>query len=569
MSNPKKKRLVVIDGKSVFYRGYYAMPYLSTKDGTPTGGVYGFAVMALEVLKKMEPDYICVAWDKPKTNIRRRREIYPEYKANRKPAPADFYEQVPILHQLLEAFNIPLYEIDDHEADDIMATFAKQAHKKGYESILVTSDHDVFQLVDDHTVVAALRKGLTNVDYYDQERFAAKYKMTPEQFIDYKALRGDPSDNLPGVAGVGEKTATQLIADYQTLDGVYENLDGIKGTLQSKLRDNKDLAYITKELVILDKDVDLKLDWEKADVSKNDSAKIVQILRDLEFKSLLSQLPDEWKLSAKEVAAVNSFVPEAKPIPINSKKDLEKINTTAKEVVMYSYTAGAVNTDMKVLLISTSPKEVYVINLEKIKPSDVKPVVAKLLKSAQLISFDSKAGTKSLIQAGMDEPTVKHDVHMASFLINSLNHSTSLSEMAMTQLGFEGESFDSISPEDVILRADMIASLIWALYAAQKEELKTLNEIDKLAKAMEWPLVNVLARMEIAGVKLDTKFMAEMSERLGDQIVDVEQEIYGHADKEFNISSPGQLAEVLFEDLGLPTAGIKKGFVGSLGECIV
>lgn len=562
MSNTKKKRLVVIDGKSVFYRGYYAMPYLSTKDGTPTGGVYGFAVMALEVLKKMEPDYICVAWDKPKTNIRRRREIYPEYKANRKPAPADFYEQVPILHELLDAFNIPFYEIDDHEADDIMATFAKQAQEKGYESIMVTSDHDVLQLIDDDTVVATLKKGLTNVDYFNPERFQDKYNMTPEQFIDFKALRGDPSDNLPGVAGVGEKTASQLIADYKTLDGVYEHLDEIKGSLQTKLRDNKDLAYITKQLVSLDKDIDIKLEWDKADVSKNDSSKIVQVLRDLEFKSLLAQLPEDWKLSAKEVAAANSFVPEAKITAINDKKDLSKIKTSAKEVVIYVYTAGAVNTDLKVMLISPSPKDVYVVNLEKIKHADLKPVIAKLLNSAELVGFDTKAVVKSLLQADMAEPTVKHDVHMASFLINSLNHSTSMSEMAMSQLGFEGESFDNISPEDVILRADLIVSIIWELYKAQLEELKVLKDIDKLAKNMEWPLINVLAHMEIVGVELDTKFMAAMSERLADQIVDVEQDIYGHANKEFNISSPAQLAEVLFEDLSLPTAGVKKGKTG-------
>ena len=558
----KKKRLVVIDGKSVFYRGYYAMPYLSTKDGTPTGGVYGFAVMALEVLKKMEPDYICVAWDKPKTNIKRRREIYPEYKANRKPAPADFYEQVPILHNLLDAFNIPFYEIDDHEADDIMATFAVQAQAKGYDTILISSDHDLLQLVSDDIAVATLKKGLTNIDYFSPDRFKEKYQMTPEQFVDYKSLRGDPSDNLPGVAGVGEKTAIKLISDYKSLDGVYEHLDEIKGSLQTRLRDNKDLAYITKQLVLLDKEVPIELEWDKADVSKNNGTEIAKILRELEFKSLLAQLPEDMKQSAKEVAAANAFTATAKAIAINDKKDLSKIDTAAKEVALYTYTAGAVNTDMKVILISTSPKEVFVVNLEKVAVKDLAPVLNKLFKNAQLVGFDTKTVVKSLIQAGIDEPIVKHDAHMASFLINSLNHSTSMSEIAMTQLGYEGDSFDNISPEDVILRADVIISIVWALYDEQKKELKRLEDIDKLAKAMEWPLINVLARMEIVGVRLDTKFMKDMSGRLADMIVDVEQDIYGHADQEFNISSPSQLAEILFDKMGMPTQGVKKGKTG-------
>src|ERR1700744_5328233 len=164
-----KKKLAIIDGKSVFYRGYYAMPNLATKDGTPTGGVFGFATMALEVLRRLKPDYVAVAWDKPKTNIRRRLELYPEYKAGRKPAPPDFYEQVPVLHQLLKAFGWPLYELDDYEADDIMGTLAVQAKDKDVETMLITSDLDALQLVNSHTHVYALKKGFTNIELFDPD----------------------------------------------------------------------------------------------------------------------------------------------------------------------------------------------------------------------------------------------------------------------------------------------------------------------------------------------------------------------------------------------------------------
>src|SRR5579871_6774319 len=183
----KGKKLVVIDGKSVFYRGYFAMPNLATKDGTPTGGVFGFATMALEVIKRLKPDYVAVAWDKPKTNIRKRLELYPEYKAGRKPAPADFHEQIPVLHELLDAFGWPLYELDDYEADDIMGTLSVQAKAKDIETMLITSDLDALQLINDHTHVYALKKGFSNIELYRPETFILKYGITPEQFLDLKA----------------------------------------------------------------------------------------------------------------------------------------------------------------------------------------------------------------------------------------------------------------------------------------------------------------------------------------------------------------------------------------------
>jgi DNA polymerase-1 len=236
----ERKKLAIIDGKSVFYRGYYALPNLSTREGIPTGGVYGFAAMALELIKRLKPDYVAVAWDKPKTNIRKRLEMYPEYKAGRKPAPPDFYAQIPILHELLEAFNWPLYELDDYEADDIMGTLAVAAAKKDIETMLITSDLDMLQLVDPHINVYALKKGLTNIELYHPESFEEKYGIKATQFLDLKALKGDSSDNIPGVPGIGEKTAITLLKEYKTLDGVYENIDLIKESTRKKLEAGKE-----------------------------------------------------------------------------------------------------------------------------------------------------------------------------------------------------------------------------------------------------------------------------------------------------------------------------------------
>src|SRR5690606_36791318 len=285
------KRLALIDGKSVFYRGYYAMPNLSTADGTPTGGVFGFASLAIELIKKLEPDYVAVAWDKPKTNIRKRREIYPEYKAGRKAAPPDFYEQIPILHELLDAFGWPMYEIDDYEADDIMGAFALEAEAKGIETCLLTSDLDALQLLSPHTKLYALKNGLSNIEEFDPQSFEAKYGIRVDQFLDLKSLKGDSSDNLPGVPGVGEKTAVSLLQEFDTLENIYENLDSIKPSVAKKLEAGRDSAFMTKEVGRIWVDAPVKLDWDIADVNDTDLEKVGDILKRLEFSSLVRRLP--------------------------------------------------------------------------------------------------------------------------------------------------------------------------------------------------------------------------------------------------------------------------------------
>ena len=291
------KKLVIIDGKSVFYRGYYAMPNLTTKDGTPTGGVFGFATMALEVIRRLKPDYVAVAWDKPKTNIRKRLAMYPEYKAGRKPAPADFYEQVPVLQELLQAFGWPLYELDDYEADDIMGTLAVQASKRGLETLLITSDMDMLQLVNDTVHVYALKTGLSNIELYSPSSFEAKYGIQVDQFLDLKALKGDSSDNIPGVPGIGEKGALELLKQYKTLDGVYENLALIKESTHKKLEAGKKLAYLSKELARIWTDAPLKLNLDELDGSKVKPEKVLELLQKLEFRTLAQRLPEVMQVA--------------------------------------------------------------------------------------------------------------------------------------------------------------------------------------------------------------------------------------------------------------------------------
>ena len=290
------KLLAIIDGKSVFYRGFYAMKGLSTKEGTPTGGVYGFAAMSLELLNKFNPDYVAVAWDKSKTNINSRLKIYPEYKANRKPAPPEFYVQIPILHDLLKALNWPLYEVDNYEADDIIGALAKQADDRGdIDTIMITSDLDMLQIVDSNTHLYALKKGFTDIEKFDIAALEQKYGIKKEQFLDLKALKGDASDNIPGAPGIGEKTATQLLQSYGDIDGIYANIDNIKPAWAKKLVDGKDLVYISKQLGQIQFDAPVKLNLEEMDVKKLDVGVLRRELEKLEFRSLIRRLPDYMK----------------------------------------------------------------------------------------------------------------------------------------------------------------------------------------------------------------------------------------------------------------------------------
>ncbi len=550
-----KKRLVIIDGKSVFYRGYYAMPNLSTKDGTPTGGVYGFAVLSLEVIKRLKPDYVCVAWDKPKTNIRRRKELFPEYKAGRKPAPPDFYVQIPLLHEYLQACNWPLYELDDYEADDIMAGLAKQAEKKGIETIFITSDLDVLQCVSPLTHVYLLKKGLSNIEAVNPEAFASKYGIRVDQFEDLKALKGDSSDNIPGVPGIGEKTAIELLKSYDTLEDIYTHLDDIKPTLKTKLEAGRASAELSKKLVTLFTDAPIDLDLAEMDIAKLDAHKLSDLLRKFEFRSLLRQLPESMQVVQNDTMSIFGDGESRQEIAADKVVEPDSLDLSG-ELIVHSRLSGAHGAGPEILIISDGDGRVATVDLK----SDLN--FLKKLKDARLVGYDLKKTFKIFIRAGINPPEVAHDVQIGAFLINSLRRDSSLSELAENDLGYEGSNLDEIDTEELKSRAGEVSSMIRKLHAQQTKSLEDMPKLAKLAREIEWPVIPVIAEMEVKGIKLDTKYLNKMSESLAGKISDIEQTIYGYADGEFNISSPAQLAEVLFEKLKLPTAGVKKGKTG-------
>lgn len=552
-----KKRLAIIDGKSVFYRGYFAMPNLSTKDGTPTGGVFGFASMALEVIRKLQPDYVCVAWDKPKTNIRKRLELYPEYKAGRKPPPPDFYEQISILHELLDAFGWPLYELDDYEADDIMGALSVQATKRNIETMLITSDLDMLQLIDANVHVYALKKGLSNIELFHPDSFREKYGIEPKQFLDLKALKGDSSDNIPGVPGIGEKGAIYLLKQYKTLDGVYENIELIRDSLHKKLIVGKDLAYMSKKLAAIWTDAPIELDLKAVDGSKCNPEKVREILQKLEFRSLLRVSAEIWNgdIAPNETHSITS----AKNTVINNNQQLDSLDFSKnKNIVVYSRCQGKHGRDPLTLIISPAKDMTFTLDLTKLNISKVANLLNKL---PSLIGYDLKSTIKAGYSLGVDLKNIEHDVLIGAFLINCLRREQTLSHLIESDLGFEVQ-LENLSNQEFIERAGEISKGIWLLYEQQVKELVKMPKVHKLAFDIEWPVIPVLASMEYQGIELDVKYLETFAIEVEDQISDIEQTIYGIADKEFNISSPSQLADVLFNDLSLPTNGIKKGKTG-------
>ncbi len=527
------KRLVIIDGKSVFYRGYYAMPNLSTKDGTPTGGVYGFATMALEIVKKLKPDYVTVAWDKPKTNIRARLEMYPQYKAGRKPAPPDFYVQVPILHELLDSLGWPLYEADDYEADDIMGAFAKQAGAEGIESYLVTSDLDVLQLVNSHTHIYTLKKGFTQIEVFNEASFKEKYGVDATQWIDVKALKGDSSDNIPGVAGIGEKTALDLIATYGTLDGVYENIELIKNSVKAKLVAGKDMAYLSKKLVTLIVDMPLKLDLERAKLHDGVTPEFVAMLRKLEFRTLLRQAELAAPEQVREAAEA-----EHKPLKAVKQKSYHEADFTKDAPRIITLNPEATE-------LWLSPVEGYY----EVLPLNQAITETSILQNGPVIGHNLKEVFHAMLTSGMEwQGTVGHDTRIGAFLLNSLERSRELGDLL-------GRPIDMADPQQVI-------AAIWQAYKHQTKELANMPQVQKLAADVEFPSIYVLAQMEHRGITLNSEYLIEMSKKFETRIQEFEQKIYELAGEEFTIGSPQQLGRILYDKLGLPTEGVKKGKTG-------
>ena len=502
----EKDNLVIIDGKSVFYRGYYAMGRLSLPDGTPTGGVYGFASMLIEIIEKLQPEYIAVAWDKPKTNIRSRRAIYPDYKANRKPAPADFYIQIPYLIELLQAFHIPLYEFDDYEADDIIGTLARRAVASNITAQIISGDLDMLQIVDDNIEMYQMRRGFTDVAKFDIAAIEAKYDLHKDQFLDLKSIKGDSSDNIPGVPGIGEKGAVKLLQDYGSLDGIYANLNNITGVTKKKLEQGKELAYISRELATIKFDAPLDFDPQATRLANFNPQDVVEKLKALQFNSLIIKF--------------RKLFPNT-TLPTTNTKLVDNQARTLEEASVHDDKKQA----SKKLATMSVPTDILP------PPADIEVSIPDQLYLSRQIKTDMHNDTKLADEILAGRPY--WDLGQVDFLLDPLaRRNNQLSLIDTTNLVTD--------------------------YIAQQRQLASVLELRYVAETLDLPLIPVLYKMERAGIAIDPGRFEALSAEFSTELRKIEQSIFELVGHEFNINSPIQLSQILFEELGLPTKGIKK-----------
>ena len=502
----EKDNLVIIDGKSVFYRGYYAMGRLSLPDGTPTGGVYGFAAMLIEIIEKLKPEYIAVAWDKPKTNIRSRRAIYPDYKANRKPAPADFYIQIPYLLELLRAFHIPLYEFDDYEADDIIGTLARRAAASNITTQIISGDLDMLQIVDENIEMYQMRRGFTDVAKFDIAAIEAKYDLRKDQFLDLKSIKGDSSDNIPGVPGIGEKGAVKLLQEYGSLDGVYANIDKITGATKTKLEQGKELAYISRDLARIKFDAPLDFDPKATCLADFDPQDVVDKLKALQFNSLIVKFRKLFPDTTTASKVVNISSDQARAIKEASVHDDEKQAT-------------------KKLTTTVVPTNILP------PPADIEIKIPEELYLSHQVKSDMHDNTELAKEILNGRPY--WDLGQIEFLFDPLARRNNQLELV-----------DTSDPKSE--------------YISQQRQLAVVPELKNVAENFDLPLIPVLYKMEHTGVAIDPGRFEALSSEFSAELRKIEQEIYELVGHEFNINSPIQLSQILFDELGLPVKGIKK-----------
>ncbi|MGX7101257.1 DNA polymerase I [Gemella sanguinis] len=555
-------KIILLDGNSLSYRAYYAMPSLKNKKGLYTNSVYGFTLMLEKILEDTKPKYALVAFDKGKETFRHK--SYEAYKGTRDKTPNELVEQFGYVRELLDSYGIKYEEHLDYEADDIIGSYAKIAEKAGLEVIIVSGDKDLTQLASDNITVYYTKRGVTEIDYYTPEFINEKYGLTPQQIIDMKGLMGDKSDNIPGIPGVGEKTAIKLLTEYETVENVLENIDNISGKkLKERLTEGKEDAILSKKLATIFTDV--PVDNKIEDLTfKEDREKKKELFEKLEFVSFLRKLSQE---NSSEDAGESETKEE------NIKKDIKiqiadkdtKLDFKNSALHIECYTEDYQNSD--VLGVSVYVDDiVYIFSEENF--FDNKYVIEYLQSQEEKTVYDIKKiiyiAKKNNIEINGDV----FDIKIANYLIDV----TSKSEIDKIVFNYLGEIISSNEeiygkgakrslPTQEVLNSYIakIAASILEVKPLMIKRLEEENMLD-LYKNIEIKVARVLANMEFEGIHVSKKALDEMSQEFDERIKVLEGSIYTLAGSEFNIASPKQLGVVLFEDLGLPV--VKKTKTG-------
>ena len=572
----KRPLFVLFDGNAIVHRAYHALPPLAvTRTGEPTGAVYGFASMVLKALAELKPTHYAIAFDYPAPTFRHRE--FAAYKAQRPPAPQELRNQFDRVRQLVAAFNIPSFELEGYEADDILGTLSHQAAAQGIDTIIITGDLDTLQLVSPRVRVLTPRPGksFSNTVLYDEEKVSEKYGISPPQLADLKGLKGDPSDNIPGVTGVGEKTAVKLLQQFGSIKGVYAHISEVMpAKLQQKLKDGEKAAHESKRLATIVTDVAITLGLDACAISGFDRDRVVALFRELEFNRLLDRLHE---LGTAEVKA--SPVPKEKTLDtdyrtVNDAQALDELIAELKAVSSFAIdleTTGreAMYAGLVGLSFSCKPGRAYYVPaghrlgaqlplnqvVDRLRPLIEDPSIAK-------VAHNGKYDMMVLSQYGIELQNLSFDTMIAAYLLGE--KALGLKSLAFSKLGVEmtpitdliGTGAKQVSMDYVDISmasryACADADIAWRLARLLEGELREQG-LWPLFADLEMPLVPVLLKMERNGVALDVEALAAMSQSLGERMITLEAEIYNLVGHKFNINSPQQLGAVLFEELRLP-----------------
>jgi len=569
VAKEEKALLLLFDGNALVHRAFHALPPLTQhKTGELVNAVYGFASTLLKVFADFRPTHWAIAFDRPTPTFRH--EMFEEYKAQRPATPEELKGQIKKVHQLVEAFHIPVFEIDGFEADDVLGTLSRQADEQGIETIIVTGDNDMLQAVLPRVKTLAPRRSFSDTVLYDEEAVEQRYGIKPEQLADLKALAGDVSDNIPGVPGIGEKTATKLLQQYGSLQGIYDHIEDITpDKLQDMLRGYRAQAFQSKELSTIVKDVPIKLDLKTCQVSHYDRNEVAKLFQELEFINLLPRLP-QMKVESSQPSAIQSCIVTSETTLQQLTGELEKAQDLAIEVE----TTGekTMTVDLIGIAISSGRGKAFYIpmghqGLSQPPQLPLPQVTARLkpiLENASVgkIAYDGKHVMEVLVGCGVKLENLNFDPMLAAYLLGEKN--LGLKALAFNKLGIEivtlaeltgtGKKQSSLA----LLEASRVAGhacasvdVVWSLKEHLEAELRQQG-LWQLFTEVEMALVPVLVAMEHSGILLDTDLLRKMSLEMGKELLRLEKEIYGSVGHQFNINSPQQLGKVLFEDLRLP-----------------
>lgn len=600
----KKEKLVIIDSNALIHRAFHALPLLSDKHGRPTNAVYGFTAIFLKALKDLKPNYIAACFDRKEKTFRH--QEYDKYKATRPQTPQELQQQISLVKEVLKAFNVPIYELSGYEADDLIGTIAnlKYIDRPDIETIILTGDQDCLQLVDYNTKVLSPHKGLSETILYDEAKIKEKFcGLTPKQLIDYKGLRGDPSDNIPGVKGIGEKGAINLLNAFGSLEKIYKNINSkkINDRLRELLIKQKRQAFLSKKLatIILDAPINFNLlDCRFTGFNQN---KIATLFQDLEFKRLMSQVATLAKSGLVISPGQNSLFamdrkkePEVKELKttINQlgeqnyqtikKENIQNFLSELKKQKIFCFdteTDGLNPFYNKLIGIAFcwQPGLAYYlpINLAEQFKTQLAKIFAnqKIKKVGHNLKFDLEVLNEwfnnKIKIAGID-----FDTMIASYLLNAGNRQHNLDTLAFVEFGYQMQPIEEligkgkqqitmaeISVEKISWYANEDADLTYRLYQKFYQELEKENLLNLFNK-LEMPLIEVLAKIEKNGVKIDNQTLNKMSVEIGKKIKIIENKVFQLAGEKFNLASPKQLKEILFDKLKISSSGIGKTKTG-------